>query len=78
LNIAQKPIAACRGKRLKLRDQSTAVFAAHKQMSLGMHSNQLEDSPPWYLPTCHRTYAQHLNRWGPAEGVNPLGPLEIL
>jgi hypothetical protein len=27
----------------------------------------------WY-----RTYAQHLNHWGTAEGVNPLGPLEIL
>jgi len=26
----------------------------------------------------NRTYAQHLNRWGTAEGVNPLGPLEIL
>ena len=26
----------------------------------------------------HRTYAQHLNHWGTAEGVNPLGPLEIL
>ncbi len=26
----------------------------------------------------HRTYAQHLNHWGRAEGVNPLGPLEIL
>ena len=27
----------------------------------------------WYL-----TYAQHLNHWGTTEGVNPLGPLEIL
>jgi hypothetical protein len=26
----------------------------------------------------YRTYAQHLNHWGTAEGVNPLGPLEIL
>jgi len=26
----------------------------------------------------NRTYAQHLNHWGTAEGVNPLGPLEIL
>jgi len=26
----------------------------------------------------HLTYAQHLNHWGTAEGVNPLGPLEIL
>ena len=26
----------------------------------------------------HRTYAQHLKHWGTAEGVNPLGPLEIL
>jgi hypothetical protein len=34
LNIAQKPIAACRGKQLILRDQSTAVFAAHKRMFL--------------------------------------------
>jgi hypothetical protein len=25
-----------------------------------------------------RTYAQHLKNWGTAEGVNPLGPLEIL
>jgi hypothetical protein len=29
-------------------------------------------------PPDHRTYAQHLNHWGTAEGVNPLGPLEIL
>ena len=29
-------------------------------------------------PRLHRTYAQHLNHWGTAEGVNPLGPLEIL
>jgi hypothetical protein len=27
---------------------------------------------------CHLTYAQYLNGWGTAEGVNPLGPLEIL
>jgi hypothetical protein len=40
LNIAQKPIAACRGKQLKLRDQGTAVFAAHKQMFLGRQSGQ--------------------------------------
>jgi hypothetical protein len=26
----------------------------------------------------NRTYAQHLNDWGTAEGVNPLGLLEIL
>jgi hypothetical protein len=39
LNGAQKPIAACRGKQLKLRDRSPAVFAAHKQMILGNASS---------------------------------------
>jgi hypothetical protein len=32
LYIAQKPIAACLGKQLKLHNQGGAVFAAHKQM----------------------------------------------
>jgi len=32
LYIAQKPIAACHGKQLKLHDQGGAVFAAHKQV----------------------------------------------
>jgi hypothetical protein len=30
------------------------------------------------VPFLYRTYAQHLNHWGTAEGMNPLGPLEIL
>jgi hypothetical protein len=36
LYIAQKPIAACHGKQLKLHDQGGAVFAAHKQMFVGV------------------------------------------
>ncbi len=35
LYIAQKPSAACHGKQLKLHDQGSAVFVAHKQMFLG-------------------------------------------
>jgi hypothetical protein len=31
LYIAQKPIAASHGKQLKLHDQGSAVFVAHKQ-----------------------------------------------
>jgi hypothetical protein len=36
LNSAQKPIAACHGKQLKLHAQGTSVFAAHKQMFVGV------------------------------------------
>jgi hypothetical protein len=36
LYIAQKPIAACHGKQLKLHDQGGAVFAAHKQKFMGI------------------------------------------
>jgi hypothetical protein len=51
--IAQKPIAACHGKQLKLHDQGGAVSLPINRCLWALHSNQLEDSPPWYLPTCH-------------------------
>jgi hypothetical protein len=43
LCVAQKPIAACDGKQLKLNDQGRAVFSAHKQMYVGY----LENSDLW-------------------------------
>ena len=33
---AADTIAACHGKQLKLHDRGSAVFAAHKQMFLGV------------------------------------------
>jgi hypothetical protein len=51
-----------------------------------LHFGQVELGHIWaqdFAELCgdfviNRTYAQHLNHWGTVEGVNPLGPLEIL
>jgi hypothetical protein len=49
-----------------------------------LHVTLLRCRDPRYAATCrpderkHRAYAQHLNHWGTAEGLNPLEPLKIL
>jgi len=66
-------------KYLKTVGYSVVRFSSHiVQAAIGFTTLIPGGQPIPETKACHRTYAQHLNHWGTAEGVNPLGPLEIL